>query len=374
MAARPETARKVLLYWMDGMIALAALMFVGGAWGLIAKDQISVPHAVAGAGCAVAFCAVFPFMLRDAYQERPTPVAKLIVSGLLTAVTLALLPYGAGLDQPFLAWDLVGPLWLSAAVLFLPWQATVAFGVLEIAAVIPYTRGITWMPWAASLALQVGSAILIPVSMWLWLWLWRTIKEAHDSQEAKASLAVSEERLRFARDLHDLLGHSLSVIALKSELAAKLATKDAGRAAAEMASVRHLAGESLTEVRAAVEGYQMLDLEAELAGVRAALEAAGARCTIEASAADLSPAARALLAWVVREGATNVLKHSTATRIAIRIDGGVLEMRNDGLAGPVSGQGSGLRGLSERIAGAGGSLSAAPTDGGEFLLRAAVPA
>ncbi|WP_214320224.1 sensor histidine kinase [Nonomuraea sediminis] len=374
MATRPETARKVLLYWMDGMIAFFAVMFIAGAWYLVAEDRISVPHAMAGAGSALAFCAIFPFMLRDAYDERPRPVAKLVVSGLLAAVALVLLPSGAGLDQPPMSWDMVGPLWLSAAALFLSWQVTVAFGVLEIAIVFPYVRGIGWLPWQAELAIQAGAAILLPVATWLWLWLWRTIREAHDSQEAKASLAVSEERLRFARDLHDLLGHSLSVIALKSELAGKLATKDAARAAAEMAAVRHLAGESLTEVRAAVEGYQTLDLEAELAGVRAALEAAGASCTIEASADDLSPAARALLAWVVREGATNVLKHSTATRIAIRIDGGVLEMRNDGMAGPVSDQGSGLRGLSERIAGAGGSLSAAPTGSGEFLLRAAVPA
>jgi two-component system sensor histidine kinase DesK len=105
-----------------------------------------------------------------------------------------------------------------------------------------------------------------------------------------------------------------------------------------------------------------------------ALEAAGARCLIEARAEDLSPAGRALLAWVVREGGTNVLKHSAATTCAITIERGVLEMRNDGVKEPFSAPGSGLRGLSERLTTAGGSLTAAPTPTGEFLLRAAVPA
>jgi two-component system sensor histidine kinase DesK len=92
-----------------------------------------------------------------------------------------------------------------------------------------------------------------------------------------------------------------------------------------------------------------------------------------ARAEDLSPAAKALLAWAVREGGTNVLKHSKATRCAITIHGGVLEMLNDGVHGEPSPPGNGLSGLSERLATAGGSFSAAPTPAGEFLLRAAVP-
>jgi two-component system sensor histidine kinase DesK len=116
--------------------------------------------------------------------------------------------------------------------------------------------------------------------------------------------------------------------------------------------------------------------------VRAALEAAGARCTIEARADELSPPARTLLAWAVREGATNVLKHSRATRCSITIDGGVLEMRNDGVKAPAadtgketsSDTGSGLRGLAERMATAGGSFSATSTPAGEFVLRAEVRA
>jgi two-component system sensor histidine kinase DesK len=153
-----------------------------------------------------------------------------------------------------------------------------------------------------------------------------------------------------------------------------MATKDPVRAASEMSEVRRLAGESLIEVQVAVDGYRSLDLDKELAGARAALEAAGATCTIDARAEDLSPPARILLAWAIREGATNVLKHSRATWCSITIDGGVLEMRNDGVHAPDGGTGSGLRGLAERMSTAGGSFSASPTRTGEFLLRARVPA
>ncbi|MFD0471898.1 sensor histidine kinase [Nonomuraea thailandensis] len=241
-------------------------------------------------------------------------------------------------------------------------------------AIAVYAGQVTDQPWQGVLLVEVVNSTLTIGAMVLWRWLWWVIRDANKSREARARLAVAEERLRFARDLHDLLGHSLSVITLKSELAAKLATKDAGRAAAEMAEVRALAGESLFEVQQAVHGYQALDLEEELAGVRAALEAAGVRCAIEASTGGLSPSAKMLLAWAVREGGTNILKHSAATRCEIRIDEGVLEMLNDGVTELPAAPGSGLRGLSERLVTVGGSFSAEPAPDGRFLLRAVVPA
>ena len=124
----------------------------------------------------------------------------------------------------------------------------------------------------------------------------------------------------------------------------------------------------------AVDGYRSLDLDEELAG-RARRAGGGRRRAARSTPgpSDLSPPARTLLAWAVREGATNVLKHSRATRCSITIDGGVLEMRNDGVHAPAGGTGSGLRGLAERMATAGGSFSASPTRTGEFLLRAEGP-
>jgi two-component system sensor histidine kinase DesK len=205
--------------------------------------------------------------------------------------------------------------------------------------------------------------------------LWRAAREAHEGQEARARLAVSEERLRFARDLNDLLGQSLADITARTAGAEAMLATDPGAAAGEMSGVRDLARTALREVRSTVQSYRVVDLEEVLASVRAVLEAADVRCSVRADTAALSPETRTLLATVVREGATNVLKHSRAEHCTITIEDGVLEMSNDGVGGPVGDHApDGLGGLSRRVAEAGGTLSAAPTDGGAYLLRAAVPA
>ncbi|RBQ15369.1 hypothetical protein DP939_35265 [Spongiactinospora rosea] len=277
--------------------------------------------------------------------------------------------------------ELAAILWLMGTVLHIRLKTAIAAGVFI--AVVPLwymtiiysdegTGGVGF--WALNLLIMFAWEGVLSGLMLMLRWLWGATQELQTGQEARAQLAVSEERLRFSRDLHDLLGHSLSVISLKSELSAKLALKDPAKAAGEMHEVRRLARDSLKEVRAAVRGYRDIDLDAELASVRAVLEAAGIRCAVDARTADLSPERRALLAWAVREGVTNILKHSTATQCSITIHEGVLEIRNNGVTGSPGSTGSGLHGLSERISTEGGSLSAGPTDTGEYLLRAAMPA
>ena len=133
--------------------------------------------------------------------------------------------------------------------------------------------------------------------------------------EARAELAltaVTAERERFARDLHDLLGHSLSVIAIKAELAGRLLELDPERAAAEVGDVEQVARQSLREVRQAVSGYRQPTLEGELEGARVALSAAGIEAEFERAPVTLDPEVEAVLAWAVREGATNVIRHSGA--------------------------------------------------------------
>ncbi|MFB4281859.1 sensor histidine kinase [Nonomuraea sp. MTCD27] len=368
MATRPETARKILLYWMDGSVALMALMYVVLMLAAVVEGRLSIPQMVLVLVLLAGFLGLFPLILRAAFEHRPKPSPRLLIAGLLSVALM--LQFG---DETAV-WVDTSMLWLALAALHLrPWT-TVWLSATVVSAITVYVVLITGRSWPGVLAAEAFNAVMMILAMLLWRWLWWVIRDAHKSREARARLAVAEERLRFARDLHDLLGRSLSVITLKSELAAKLATKDVDRAAEEMAMVRRLAGESLFEVQQAVHGYQELDLDAELVGLRAALEAAGADCAIEASVDDLPPPARALLAWAVREGGTNVLKHSTATRCAIRIDGGVLEIRNDGVTAHSAAPGNGLRGLSERLVTAGGSVTAGPTPDGEFLLRAAVPA
>ncbi|TYB68480.1 hypothetical protein FXF51_11610 [Nonomuraea sp. PA05] len=371
MATRPDTARKLLLYWMYGTMGLVWLMSVVYITGDAVSGKLPVGTSVVNAVLVTGFFVLSPMLLTEAFEHRPKPTLKLLAAGLMSVVLFFTSP----LDGASTAmWMQTLTLWMSLAALYLPLRATIVLAASLSAGVAAYAGFVTGQPWQSILLIEALNSFIMIAAMLVWRWLWWVIRDAHKSREARARLAVAEERLRFARDLHDLLGHSLSVITLKSELAAKLATKDTDRAAAEMAAVRALAGESLFEVQQAVHGYQALDLDEELAGVRAALEAAGASCVIEASTDGLSPSARMLLAWAVREGGTNILKHSAATRCVIRIDEGVLEMVNDGVTDLGAAPGSGLRGLSERLLTEGGSFSAGPTQGGHFLLRAAVPA
>jgi two-component system sensor histidine kinase DesK len=204
------------------------------------------------------------------------------------------------------------------------------------------------------------------------------VNRLHRAQGEVARLAASEERLRIARDLHDLLGHSLSLIVLKSELAGRLAEQGSPRAAGEIRDIESVARLALQEVREAVTGYRQRGLSEELDNARAALDAAGVAVTVRTSGTPLPDALDGLFGWAVREGVTNVVRHAEASRCDINVtfeDGAArLEISDDGRhAGPVE-PGSGLTGLTERVEAEGGSVDAGPPAGGGFRLRVLVPA
>jgi len=208
-----------------------------------------------------------------------------------------------------------------------------------------------------------------------------TIAELRAAREEIARLAVAEERLRFARDLHDLLGHSLSLITLKSTLAERLlpATSGTEKAAKEVRDIKGVAREALREVREAVAGYRRPTLNSELYRAREMLEAAGIACRIENEAGALPNPTEAVLAWAVREGATNVIRHSRAERCEIRLtrDGEAVygEVSDDGHGSSPEETvaGSGLQGLAERVAASGGDFHAEPRPEGGFRLRVSMP-
>jgi two-component system sensor histidine kinase DesK len=198
-----------------------------------------------------------------------------------------------------------------------------------------------------------------------------------------ARMAVAEERERFARDLHDLLGHSLSVIALKAELAGRLLPDRAEEAAGEVADLEKVARGALSEVREAVSGYRRPTLDSELAGARAALSAAGIEADVVRSPTALDPAVEGVLAWAVREGATNVIRHSGARHCSVTVsstlaDAGV-EVVDDGVGVDAtarangSGGGHGLEGLAERARSMSGRIEAGGRPGGGYRLAVIVP-
>jgi two-component system, NarL family, sensor histidine kinase DesK len=206
-----------------------------------------------------------------------------------------------------------------------------------------------------------------------------TVAQLHRAREELARAAVNEERLRFARDLHDLLGHSLSTIVLKSELAGRVAQSAPGRAEAEIADVERTARDALQQVRAAVAGYRRPSLVTELAAARELLAAAGIDARIESWPATLPPLADGLLGWAVREGVINVVRHSGARSCTIRLakEAGraTAEIVDDGSGrgATAHASGCGLAGLLERASAQGGHVDAGPMEGGGFRLIVDVP-
>ena len=197
------------------------------------------------------------------------------------------------------------------------------------------------------------------------------------ARDEVARLAVSEERLRFARDLHDLVGHSLSVIALKAELAERLATRDPARAAEHVTDVKNVARDALTEVREAVSGYRQPTLVDELAGARMALRAAGIEADLQSSDVELPPDVEAVLAWAVREGTTNIIRHSGASSCRIEVQPGLAMASaivvDDGSAAPLAHPGQRARRTARARREARWAVDAGRTPEGGFRLQVTVP-
>ncbi|MEV3853330.1 sensor histidine kinase [Streptomyces sp. NPDC050095] len=210
-----------------------------------------------------------------------------------------------------------------------------------------------------------------------------TVRELRDAREELARQAVEKERLRFSRDLHDLLGHTLSVIVVKSEAARRLAPRSMDAALEQVTDIEAVGRQALTEIREAVTGYREGSLATELDRARSALTAAGIEPVVRQSGPPLSAQNEALLGWVVREAVTNAVRYSSATTCTITVDGTGervrLRVTDDGVGvvdavrGTPGIGGTGLKGLKERLATAGGSLDAGPGALRGFTVRAELP-
>ena len=205
-----------------------------------------------------------------------------------------------------------------------------------------------------------------------------TQQQAHlrRSTEEIMRLATMTERERIGRDLHDLLGHTLSVVALKSELARKLIDRDLDAARTEISEVERVARDALTQVRNAVSGIRTTALSAELLAATALLEAQGLTVKCETEHVKLPHDRETALALSLREAATNIRRHSGAREVTIRVRKEsaevVVEVADDGRGGRIV-PGNGLTGMRERLGSVGGTLSLSPIKDGGVLLRASVP-
>lgn len=310
------------------------------------------------------------------------PVAS---TGVLTALLLAL---GATADLtellPMMLGSALVPVLSGHSLLVRP--RVNALHQLPLIAVITAGVAVTDRDGAPVLATALTIAFVtvwIVASVRVSMWVLRVMWELDDARDVQARLAVAEERLRFGRDLHDVLGRNLAVIALKAELAAQLAGRGRPEAADQMTEVQRIAQESQREVREVVRGYREADLRAELEGARGVLAAAGIDCAVGRPTADiaaLSPRVQSALGWVVREATTNILRHGDARHCTITVDTTArwvrLTVENDGAAParPHRGApGSGLAGLRERLQAVGGTLEAGPVPEDRFRVVARVP-
>ncbi|WP_018545390.1 sensor histidine kinase [Streptomyces sp. LaPpAH-108] len=361
--AGPPPTGFALLPWL--------LMGLGAFSNLL---QGETPNPLIGGLGLLAFNSLYVYITFRAFdrakrQSTATRVALVLMGLLTTALGLG---YGGN-------WLLFFPLYGLAvgATLRGPLLGRLGMLLSAYAAVLTGLRG-DWsqapnIGYATFLSCMVTAAIL---------GLSEAVRELRAAREELARRAVEKERLRFSRDLHDLLGHTLSVIVVKSEAARRLAGRDLDAALAQIGDIESVGRQALTEIREAVTGYREGSLATELTRARSALAATSVEPVVRQSGAPLAPQTEALLGWVVREAVTNVVRHSDARRCEITVEGSAERVRltvtDDGTGTPVPRQGegiggTGLTGLTERLAAAGGTLTAGPAPQGGFTVTAELP-
>jgi two-component system sensor histidine kinase DesK len=226
------------------------------------------------------------------------------------------------------------------------------------------------------LALTALLSFATCIGCYVWIETDRKNAVIRTSHEEIRRLATLAERERIGRDLHDLLGHTLSLIAIKSELAEKLVRRDVESAAREIAEVRAIAREALKEVRTAVSGFRAAALEGELAAARALLGSSGVALTAPKLDVALPSDVESGMAMIVREAVTNIHRHSGAQHAAIEIhndtDAVVLVVRDDGKGGIVR-HGNGLTGIGERVRSLAGTLDIESSPGQGTVVSARLP-
>lgn len=262
------------------------------------------------------------------------------------------------------------------ACCFAGWIAPVPRAALAIAAIETWAMVVAYF-LQADLAFWVPVLIFGTMSGLICIYhagQARRAAELRLSQEEVRQMAQVAERERISRDLHDLLGHTLSTITLKAELAGRLVERDPARATAEIRKVEEVSRAALAEVREAVTGMRTRGLAGELEHARIALKAAGVQFVVEGAPPELPPANEAVLAMVVREAVTNVVRHAQASRcrVSIRNEGRetFVEVHDDGRGGKLL-AGGGIDGMRARLAAVGGRLEVGDELG--IRLRAWLP-
>lgn len=344
-------------------VTLAYLLFV---FLPLAFAPLGISRALVASAIAIVLFLPLHFRFyRSVPRERPW-----LVLG-VAAIGLALLPFNPG-GNTFMIYACGMCGWS-----FKPRAAVATAGVLLALMVAEFW----WLMPSPQLALAWSAIAVLIGGLVMAGSLYsreraRRNAELRLTQEEVARLAAMAERERIGRDLHDLLGHTLSVVALKSELAGRLVEADPAAARAQMHDVEEVARQALAQVREAVAGIRATGLEAELAAARLALLSAEVRLDHRLAPVTLAPDAESVLALGLREAVTNVLRHARASRVEVELaqaaDGVELRISDDGCGGPIE-PNTGLAGMRERLAALGGRLDVESMPGAGTRLALHLP-
>ena len=360
--ARARRTRVVAFGW--GIVWAASMVPVvragvargsnGGIWGTVS--------AIVSCACLYTACSLSMRRIRQGLTWPSRLGLSLIIIGALTASGAAF-----GVGSPGL--QLV--VFLAVVLAFsLPWQAAIVPIAILTGILFLIPRMIP--SWSASedawiALLGAGGACTFG------RYIMEQRRMARILEQRTHELEINEERNRMARDMHDILGHSLTVIALKSELATRLVDVAPDQARAELDEVQSLARSALADVRATVNSYRELSLAGELARATGVLTSAGIRADLPLTVEAVDPELRELFAWVVREGVTNVVRHAHASHCKVELTSDSIEVTDDGIGldSAGAGDGHGLEGLRQRCQDNGADLTIeAPSGGSGTVLRA----
>ena len=360
--ARARRTRVVAFGW--GIVWAASMVPVvragvargsnGGIWGTVS--------AIVSCACLFTACSLSMRRIRQGLTWPSRLGLSLIIIGALTASGAAL-----GVGSPGL--QLV--VFLAVVLAFsLPWQAAIGPIAILTGTLFLIPRMIP--SWSASedawIALLVAGGACT-----FGRYIMEQRRVARILEQRTHELEINEERNRMARDMHDILGHSLTVIALKSELAARLVDVAPDQTRVELDEVQSLARSALADVRATVNSYRELSLTGELARATSVLTSAGIRADLPLTVEAVDPELRELFAWVVREGVTNVVRHARASHCKVELTSDSVEVTDDGIGldSAGAGDGHGLEGLRQRCQDNGADLTIeAPSGGSGTVLRA----
>ncbi|MFD1716389.1 sensor histidine kinase [Georgenia deserti] len=336
--------------WIMGVVWLVFLAFPIVE---VVQSGRPVPWRVAGVAAIVAFAATYVYGFRRLYQLEPGAEARrfsfTVLAGLSALAILSGLligPSATGTTTFLLAFTMFSQPLRRAFVMVLGWLG------VTVAIIVVGDASQLWF----FLVINLGVAFLTGVIRWI-------DEQQGEHERLQRELDIVGERERVARDVHDVVGHSLTVVTMKAELAERLVDADPAAAKAELAELRAVTRESLAEIRATVAGLRVARLGDELAAARSALDDAGIAADMPDGPDVVDPRHRLVLAWVLREAVTNVVRHSQAATCAVRLGPGRLEVTDDGVGLGGSRESTGLCGIRERVAAAGGRLILDTADG-----------